>query len=572
MLGAYFIGLSAVILAQSNPQQTTASPGANAAEMTTRDAPATFRTKVNLVLVPVVVRDHLGHAVGTLPKEDFQLFDKGKPQVISRFSVESGRGPEISLKPDGAASVLEIAPATPKPAAAPPKRFIIYLFDDIHMGFGDLAQLRPAAERHLNSLESTDRAAILTTSGRTTIDFTDDHEQLRQTLRRIQPQPPAGVQGCPEMSYYMADQILNRNDQQILQTLTQEAIICLNIPGQQAQQIAAAQPVVFSEAQRELQVGNHDSHVAMTVLSDAIRRISAMPGQRGLIMISPGFLVTTDYRPEETDIIDRAIRSNVIIGSIDARGLYADDLRLDKTQYDPIAETIKARYERDANRIDSDVLAELAANTGGTFFENSNDLNEGFKRVGTAPEFYYLLGFSPENLKMDGSLHTLKVTLRNSKDLTLQARRAYYAPKHLADPTQQAKQEIEEAVFSRDELRDIPIELHTQFFKASDTDAKLSVLARVDLRNLHFRKADGRNRNSLQVVAALFDRNGNYITGIEKIVEMRLLDATVETKLRPITVKSSFDVKPGSYVVRLVVRDTEDQQMAAQTAAVEIPL
>jgi hypothetical protein len=69
----------------------------------------------------------------------------------------------------------------------------------------------------------------------------------------------------------------------------------------------------------------------------------------------------------------------------------------------------------------------------------------------------------------------------------------------------------------------------------------------------------------------LFDRNGNYIAGIEKIVELRFFDATIESKLRPITVRASFDVKPGDYVVRLVVRDTEDQLMAAQTAAVDIP-
>jgi VWFA-related protein len=571
MLGASAMVFGAILYAQTTVPPTPAPTDASASEMTTRDSPATFRTKVNLVLVPVVVRDRVGHAVGTLQKEDFQLFDKGKPQVISRFSIESGRGSETKLQPDGAAGTLEPAPASAKPAAAPPNRFIAYLFDDLHMSFGDLAQLRPPAERHINALETTDRAAIFSTSGRTTLDFTDDREQLRETLRRLKPQPQAGVEGCPEMSYYMADQIVNRNDQQIMQALIQEAIVCLSLTGTPAQQAAQAQPFVFSAAQRELSVGEHDSHVAMTVLSDAIRRMAAVPGQRSLVLISPGFLVTTDYRAEETDIIDRAIRSNIIIGSIDARGLYADDLRLDKAQYDARAETVKAQYTRDAARQQDDVLAELASNTGGTFYQNSNDLDEGFRRVATAPEFYYLLGFSPENLKMDGSLHTLKVSLRNSKDLSLQARRAYYAPKHLTDPAQQAKQEIEEALFSRDELHDIPIELHTQFFKSGETDAKLAVLARVDLRNLHFRKAEGRNRNNLQVVSALFDRNGNYITGIEKIVEMRLLDATVENKLRPITVKTSFDVKPGNYVVRLVVRDSEEQLMAAQTSAVDIP-
>ena len=70
--------------AQTAPQQNTA-------EMSSRDTPATFSTKVNLVMVPVVVRDAKGKAIGTLQKEDFQLFDKGKPQVISRFSRGKGR-------------------------------------------------------------------------------------------------------------------------------------------------------------------------------------------------------------------------------------------------------------------------------------------------------------------------------------------------------------------------------------------------------------------------------------------------------------------------------------------------
>jgi VWFA-related protein len=56
--------------------------------MNSRDEPTTFKVNVRLVLVRVVARDAKGHAVGNLHKEDFQLFDKGKPQVISQFSVE----------------------------------------------------------------------------------------------------------------------------------------------------------------------------------------------------------------------------------------------------------------------------------------------------------------------------------------------------------------------------------------------------------------------------------------------------------------------------------------------------
>ena len=154
----------------------------------------------------------------------------------------------------------------------------------------------------------------------------------------------------------------------------------------------------------------------------------------------------------------------------------------------------------------------------------------------------------------------------------MQARRGYYAPKHLADPAEDAKREIQEAMFSRDELQDIPVELHVQFFKSSDVAAKIAVLAHVDLKSLRFRKADGRNDDDLRVFSGLFDRNGNFISGMEKVVELRLRDATLEKLLNSgVTVKTNFDVAPGSYVIRLVVRDAEGQTMSARNGVVEIP-
>ena len=73
-------------------------------------------------------------------------------------------------------------------------------------------------------------------------------------------------------------------------------------------------------------------------------------------------------------------------------------------------------------------LAEMAAGTGGTFYQNSNDYDEGFRRLGAAPEYVYHLGFMPQNLKNDGSFHALRVTVKPSNNLTLQARHGYYAP------------------------------------------------------------------------------------------------------------------------------------------------
>jgi len=119
----------------------------------------------------------------------------------------------------------------------------------------------------------------------------------------------------------------------------------------------------------------------------------------------------------------------------------------------------------------------------------------------------------------------------------------------------------------------VPIELQTQFFKSdNDTQAKLAVLTHVDVKGVHFRRDAGRSRDNLTFATAIFDENGNFITGGEKIIEMRLLDQTL-TRLSHsgFTVKSSFDVKPGTYLVRMVVRDAEGELMAARNGAVTIP-
>jgi hypothetical protein len=98
------------------------------------------------------------------------------------------------------------------------------------------------------------------------------------------------------------------------------------------------------------------------------------------------------------------------------------------------------------------------------------------------------------------------------------------------------------------------------------------VVSRIDVKNVHFRKADGRNYDNLTVATAIFDENGNYVTGGEKILEMRLLDTTF-TRLSHsgLTMKSSFDIKPGKYLVRQVVRDSEGAQMSARNGAIVIP-
>jgi VWFA-related protein len=537
----------------------------NAAELASRDEPTTFKVNVKLVVVRAVVRDSQGYAVGNLRQEDFQIRDKGKLQLISQFEVEQPGAlvkkarRESEDKADTLSGSLASSTAT-MPVA--PERFVAYLFDDVHLEFGDLGQTRAAAVRHFSTLRPTDRAAIFTTSGRTMLDFTDDQAKLRSTLLQLAPQPIAsGFQNdCPAISYYQADLIVNKNDLQALSVAQQEALSCQLPPSS-----------VSGLSMQVLSAGDQESRVSLGVLKDVVRNLSHMPGQRSVVFISPGF-ITPQMEYEYADIIDRAVRSQVFINAMDARGLYVPNAFGDishSTGHPP--PPAKALIESAAAQANDDLPAALAEGTGGIFFHNSNDLDEGFRRTAQAPEYSYVLAFAPQNLKLDGGFHALKVTLKNPQKLTLQTRRGYYAPKHPADPNEEVKQEIEDATFSQEELHNLPVKLRTQFFKASDTDAKLIVLAHVDVQHLRFRKVSGRNNNVLTCVSALFNRNGNFVQGMQKTLTLNLKDETLEHKLASgITLKTSFDVKPGSYLVRLVVRDAEGQSMSAENGTVEI--
>jgi hypothetical protein len=285
-------------------------------------------------------------------------------------------------------------------------------------------------------------------------------------------------------------------------------------------------------------------------------------------MMSPGFFVTPSMQ-ESGDVIDRATKANIVINSIDARGLYVSSV-FDAANPGPMNPP-HAQFITTEESIQADVLAELADGTGGTFFHNRNDIDQGLLQATQEPEVSYLLGFTPQNLKLDGKYHHLKVALTGKQKWGLQARHGYFAPKGNLDAEAFAREEIQQAVFSQEELQDLPLECQTQFFKGA-SGVRLAVVAHITTKGLKFVRVGDRSDDKLTVATAIFDENGNLVTGVEKIIEMRLRDATLDRLSRSgVSVKSTFDVQPGTFLVRIVVRDSEGAQMAAMNRGVAIP-
>lgn len=578
------VGLLLLIRGQPRSNRLDAAPPQNSAqpEVSTAVSLPNFRLRVqrNLVLVPVVVRDGKGRAVGNLSRDDFRIFDDKKLQIISQFEIERpGKAIPSSKLPVQGPAVAGTLASPVQPSI--PSRYVALFFDDIETTFGDLAQTRKAARRYLSTAtQPGDRIGIYTTSGQVMQDFTADKDKVDATLDRLIPRPLGAKQSnaCPDIGPYQAYKMIYEQDPYSIKIADDEAYqcICAIMPNPPANCSTMADNTAQTQAQEVSEQSEMVALYAIRGLNTLITRMRMLPGERQLVMVSPGFLINNlQYDVEQ--IIDRALRSRVIVNTLDARGLYVDMPMGDASQGPIVTPTaqdvgLKSQIVIQESREQAAVLSELADGTGGITFQNSNDYYAGFVESGAEPAIYYVLGFSPENLKDNGKFHNIRVKVMAASVSHIQARRGYFAPKKGTAPEDEAKEEIEQELFSQDKMSQIPVEFHTQFFKLDATQAKLSVLTHLDLSHLPFRKAEGRNSDDLTVVTAIFDHDGNLVTAKQKTVEFHLLDTSLaRLDQSGITMRTRFDVKPGSYMVREVVRDREGSKISALDGSVEIP-
>jgi VWFA-related protein len=381
----------------------------------------------------VVVHDAHGLPVGDLRKEDFRLFDRGKQRDISGFSIETRGGQPLAPQVESARSPTSnntVAPANGLSPSAPSQRFLILMFDDLHLSASDLGQVQRAADRIVSASFSSDSdfAAVVSFSGLSS-GLTRDKAKLRDAISKVHVRElyrHAG-QGCPDIDYYMADLIVNKRDQAAFESAVEETMSCAHLT---ADMRPVAEGMTRTASTQVLSTGDQDMRVTLGAVKEVVSKMAGLPGQRLLVLISPGFLtVTMEAMSRKSQILDLAARSNVTISALDARGLYVGGPDLSKspnsTTYAQISGQA-ARQQLDRGEY-ADALAEFADGTGGTFVHNNNDLEGGLRRLAAPPEYVYLLEISLQDVKSDGTYHLLKVKVAKP-GMDVQARRGYVAP------------------------------------------------------------------------------------------------------------------------------------------------
>ena len=581
-------GVLALFVAPDGAQQSSNAP--------TQDAkPPAFRLRVSssLVLVPVVVRDAKGQPVAGLRKEDFKVFDRGQEQQIGQFEVDS-LAPAQPLTTSPASTGSANAPSRSTVANTQP-RYLAFYFDTLHATGTDLQIARDAAGRYFaSSLGPTDHVAIVTPEA-TLVDFTSDTVRIRDALGKLQVSSHARNYSadCPKLSDYQASQISDYPDNLGLDSWIAARDEAKNCGFTAIASNASIPAFIVSQAHAIVSQNEALTRASLDGIDRLVQHFAQVPaGRRGIVLVSQGFL-TLSQQFQIDRVIDRALRAQVIVDSLDPKGLPIL-LRMDASQayVALIGEAAKATRNVDSTgeKLQSEVLDDIAKGTGGSFFHANNDLQGGFSAL-MGSQVTYMLGFAPTDVKANGTFHPLKVILvPERKGMTVQARRGYFARQQGSNGDDQAGDQanqppapppsredegwhakVQELLLAKSETAELSVDLNSTISADASQKRTLNVSAHVDTRSLRFDRDADRNMNTVIAVVGVFDSTDHLLQAQQRQAKISATDDELKavTK-RGIDFVYAFQLPAGSYRIRAVVTESRQHLVTATSHPVQI--
>ena len=513
-----------LLAAQQQPAPQTPAPQAD-------QPPVTFRVEVNYVEVDAVVTDAQGTPIPTLTKNDFEIYEDGKKQEVSTFSLIN-IPIERAERPLFASAPVEADVQSNDNVEG---RIYLIVLDDVHTDLTRTPRVKAAATRFIETNFGTNDLAAVVYTGRTGDgqDFTNNPRLLVNAINKFQGRK-------------LRSGTLSRIEGARVNPATGNLE-----PGDDIDQM-----------DRAFRARN---------MANSIRKLSEfMAGVRGrrkaMILIGEGVDVdiyqavgqlgstASSVLLDTHDAIAAATRGNVVIYAVDPRGLAnaeGDLIEVSGTVGDADSRAIANEL-----RLSQDSLRVLADATGGFAAVNRNDLNGAFDRIVAENSSYYMLGFYSTNDRRNGRYRKLDVRVTRP-GLRVRNRAGYFeargrAPNQPAASTNVVAPALSEALSSPLPVSGVPMKVFAAPFKGTAPNAAVALALEIDVRNLDFVEGNGTFNEQIEVAYTAVNNQGKVFPGERQTATLTLKPDTYDrAKTRGFRVLSQASLPPGRYQVRV---------------------
>lgn len=503
-----------------------------------------LRTETDLVLTNVVVRDaKTGQVVTGLKQSDFTILEGGKPQQITDFDFES----VDMAKPLNEATISGLAATQGKTATSGVRpedlkdhRLIVFFFDLTSMQPEDLDRSVDAAKEFLShKMQPADLIALvsLDTELRLDQDFTSDKDLL---IGKI------GMYNGTEGSAFALGANANSNQVEDASGYTPDESEYNDI-----------------NIDREL--------FALRAVSKALEKINQ---KKSLLYFSGG--LSRDGIENQASLraaINAAVRANLSIYSLDTRGLQAispvGDASTGSLRGTGAYNGTAIQNNFNANFASQETLTTLSVDTGGKAFLDNNDFSPAFAQIQRDTAQYYVLGFHSNNLARDGKFRKLTIKV-NRPGVKLEYRPGYYAPadyKH--SDKENRERELEDQLTSDLPATDVPVYLDAYYFRLDENRFYVPVSLIVPGSQIPFVKGGDKDKATLDVIGEVIDEAKRPIGHVRDTVKLAI-NEDQQARQKNIQYSTSFNLPPGKYHLKFVVRENQDGRMGSFEADITL--
>lgn len=549
----------------------------------------TFQIEVNYVDIDAVVTDERGNFVGDLTKDDFELFEDGKPQQINTFALV-----DIPMPAAGrASSAVPAAPADVKSNAEPISgRLYVIVLDDLNVSaYRSQVVVKAARELIERYFAPNDIAAVTYTSGRTegAQEFTSDKALLLAAIDKFQGRKLRSIV-LEKADYYFQQTV-----KELEATADDDNPTGKPLTGRGA--LPGATDVTNDPADFER------GYRAQQVLGTLRRLAEFMGGIRGrrkaMLMFSEGIDYpiydvfgspsATTVQMATRDAIAAAARANVSFFAVDPRGLLgmtSEAIELQASTQPQLKFDAKGLLED--MYLSQDSLRTLAEETGGYAAVNANNVGRALERIVRANSMYYVLGYYPAKTPKDGRFHKIEVRTRRP-GLRVSARRGYVSPRPPTadDKLREARDrergrgragdaqtslELREIMNQPLQKNGLTLTVHAAPFKGTARDASVALAVEVDASRLNFVERNTGFTNGIELSLFAFDERGRAQGGNFAQYNLALRPDTYE-RVRGSIVRMNprITLRPGRYQLRVGVRESGADEMGTVFYDLEVP-